>query len=122
MRKRLVLLVFPISLTGCALGGSWRTESIRPEGAPFPVNEITFDPSGKYTATGLFTAQGAYDGDRHTTTGGYKLSGAKLTLSPTDGPQLVYNTVRRLDGKLVMTLKLPNQDRSVSAVLAPARP
>ena len=122
MEKRLVLCVVPLCLAGCAVGGSWRTESVRPEGAAFPVNEITFDPSGKYTATGLFTAQGAYSGDRHTTTGGFTFSGAKLTLSPTDGPPLVYNTVRRFDGKLVMTLKLPNQDRSVSAVLAPAGP
>jgi hypothetical protein len=63
------------------MGGSWQTESVRPEGAAFPINEITF-AGGKYTATGLFSARGAYSGDRHTTTGAYSFNGTTLTLKP----------------------------------------
>lgn len=103
------------------MGGSWRTESVTPEGAGFPINEITL-AGGKYTATGLFTAQGAYSGDRHTTTGDYAFSGTTLTLTPVGGPALKYKTVRRMDGKLAMTLKAPNQDKTVTAILAPVKP
>ncbi len=81
---------------------------------------MTFDEAGKYTATGLFTAQGAYDGKTHTTTGGYKASGGTLSLSPVGGPTLDYRTRRRADGKLVMTFRPPGQDREVTAVLEPA--
>lgn len=103
------------------MGGSWRTESIRPEGAAFPINEITF-AGGNYTATGLFTAQGTYSGDRHTTTGKYSFNGMALTLSPGDGPALKYQTSRRLDGKLSMSFTPPNQKQSVTAILAPVKP
>jgi hypothetical protein len=91
-----------------------------PQGAPFPINEVTFAEGGKYTATGLFTAQGQYDGKAHTTTGAYKMSGQKLLLSPAGGPTLEYRTRRRSDGKLVMTFRPPGQSREVTAVLEPA--
>lgn len=101
--------------------GSWRAESVQPEGSAFPINEITF-AGGKYTATGLFTAGGTFSGESHTTTGDYSFNGATLTLTPSGGPALQYKTARRLDGKLAMTFKVPNQDKSVTAILAPVKP
>ena len=120
LKRSLVSLAF-LFAPGCAMGGSWRTESTHPQGAPFPINEITFD-QGKYTATGLYTAQGAYGGDRRTTTGEYSFNGVTLKLKPGGGPELSYKTARRLDGKLSMTLQLPNQDQSVTAILVPVKP
>ncbi len=108
--------------TGCGLTGSWRTVEVRPQGAPFPINEVTFDTQGKYTATGMFDARGAYQQDPHTTTGTYSQAWRTLTFSPVGGPALAYKAQRRWDGKLVMRLQLPGQDREVSAVLAPAPP
>jgi len=121
MFKRLLVGLLPLLASGCAMGGSWRTESTVPQGAPFPINEITFD-KGNYTATGLFTAQGEYSGERRTTTGDYAFNGFTLRLKPSGGPELSYRTARRLDGKLSMTFKLPNQDQSVTAVLVPVKP
>jgi len=108
--------------SGCGLGGSWKTTDVRPKGAAFPINQVTFDTQGKYTATGEFTAKGDYNGNTHTTTGVYTRRWQTLTLSPVGGPMLEYKTRRRWDGKLVMTLKLPGQDREATAVLSPAAP
>ena len=121
MCRFLAAAVVSLLASGCAIGGSWRTESVKPDGAAFPINEITL-AGGKYTATGLFTAQGAYSGDRHTTTGDYSFSGTTLTLTPGGGPALKYKTARRLDGKLTMTFTPPNQNKSVTAILAPVKP
>lgn len=121
MRGRMLISSAMLLLSGCALGGSWRAESIQPQGSPFPINEITFD-KGKYTATGMFTAQGDYSEKPRTTTGEYSFNGLALKLKPAGGPELFYRTSRRLDGKLSMTFKLPNQGPSVTAVLAPVKP
>ncbi len=112
-------------IAGCSSGGiagSWQTKEILPQGAAFPINQVTFDAQGKYTATGEFTAQGAYTGDPHTTTGAYARNGQKLRVSPVGGPPLEYKTYRRLDGKLVMILKMPGQEKEITAVLEPAGP
>ena len=111
-------------LPGCSssIAGSWQTAEIRPQGAAFPINQVTFDAQGKYTATGAFSAQGSYSGDTHTTTGAYTRQGRMVRVSPIGGPPLEYKTRRRLDGKLVMTLRVPGQDSEVTAVLTPATP
>jgi len=110
-------------LPGCSsIAGSWKTAEVRPQGAAFPINQVTFDAQGKYTATGEFSDQGASSGDTHTTTGSYARQWQTLRLSPVSGPALEYKAHRRLDGKLVMTLKMPGQNREVTAVLAPATP
>lgn len=121
MRKLLACTLLTLLASGCAMGGSWRAESVQPEGSAFPINEITF-AGGKYTATGMFTAAGTYSGDRHTTTGEYSFNGATLTLTPGGGPALKYKTARRMDGKLAMTFQVPHQDKSVTAILAPVKP
>jgi hypothetical protein len=86
------------------------------------MHQVTFAENGKYTATGMFTAQGKYDGDPHTTTGAYAMAGQKLSLSPQGGAAMEYRVRRRADGKLVLTYRMPGQDKAVTAVLehAPA--
>lgn len=111
-----------LAASGCSIAGSWKTSEVRPQGAAFPINQVTFDAQGKYTATGEFSAQGAYNGDMHTTTGTYKKQWQMVRVSPIGGPPLEYKTRRRLDGKLVMILKVPGQDREITAVLTPATP
>ena len=112
-----------VLLTGCSsIAGSWKTVDVRPQGAAFPINQVTFDAQGKYTATGDYSAQGTYSGDLHTTTGAYTRQRQTVRVSPVGGPPLEYKIRRRLDGKLVMTLKVPGQDREITAVLTPATP
>ena len=112
------------ALSGCSnsIAGSWKTSEVRPQGAGFPINQVTFDAQGKYTATGDYSAQGEYSGKMHTTTGGYTRQRQMVRVSPVGGPPLEYKTRRRLDGKLVMTFKVPGQDDEVTAVLTPATP
>ncbi len=119
-----VALCSTFLFSGCSssIAGSWKTAEVSPQGAAFPINQVTFDAQGKYTATGAFSAQGAYSGDTHTTTGTYKRQWQTVRVSPIGGPPLEYKTRRRLDGKLVMTLKVPGQDDEITAVLAPATP
>ena len=121
---RLLFGAAVVVISGCSssIAGSWQTAEVRPQGAGFPINQVTFDAQGKYTATGQFSAQGAYSGDTHTTTGVYTKQGQTVRVSPIGGPPLEYKSRRRLDGKLVMTLKLPGQDREITAVLTPAAP
>ncbi len=121
---RLLYCAAIVLISGCSrsISGSWQTAEIHPQGAAFPIHQVTFDAQGKYTATGEFSAQGAYNGDTHTTTGTYERQWQTVRVSPIGGPPLEYKTRRRLDGKLVMTLKVPGQDSEVTAVLTPAGP
>jgi len=113
-----------VLISGCSrsIAGSWKTSEVHPQGAGFPIYQVTFDAQGKYTATGAFSAQGEYSGDTHTTTGAYTKKRQMVRVSPVGGPPLEYRIRRRLDGKLVMTLKVPGQDGEVTAVLTPAAP
>jgi len=110
-----LLTVSTLLWGGCSLGGTWRVVEIDPPGAAFPFTQATFDATGRYTATGPFTAQGERSGDSHSMTGTYNLFGAKMNLSPEGGPTLSYRIRRRLDGKVVMVFRPPNQDRSITA-------
>ena len=121
-KRRFAVLCTAVLSSGCGIAGSWKTVEVRPQRAAFPINQVTFDAQGKYTATGAFAAQGTYDGSAHTTTGAYSQRFGTLRLSPIGGPMLEYKAHRRWDGKLVMTLKMPGQDREVTAVLSPATP
>ena len=121
-KRRFAVLCTAVLSSGCGITGSWKTVEVRPKGAAFPINQVTFDTKGKYTASGGFTAHGAYNGNTHTTTGAYTQRLGTLQLSPIGGPMLEYKAHRRLDGKLVMTLRMPGQEREVSAVLGPAKP
>ena len=105
---------------GCNVTGSWRVAETKPEGAPFPFQQVLFDPSGKFTTQGFVSANGEYTGKVHTIQGEYLHEGADIRMTLDQGAKLLYKTRRRLNGQLVMTLRLPNWDQSVTAILVPA--
>ncbi len=111
-------------LVGCStnMAGSWEVVEVHPEGASFPFRQVSFDDQGKYTATGMFDADGRMTGKQHTTTGQAQRKGRELRMAPSKGTAVVYQTRRRLDGRLELVLKVPGQDRPLTAVLAPPNP
>jgi hypothetical protein len=114
------ILAAAVGVEGCGVTGAWKTIDVQPAGAPFPVNQVTFDPQGSYAAQGFFTPQGAYDGHLHDSKGTYRWKGRRLELAAADGPPLTYRTRRRLDGRLVMTLQIPGQPQTITATLSRA--
>jgi hypothetical protein len=115
-------LVALVAAGGCTanVAGSWQVVDVKPRGASFPFNRVTFDEQGKYTATGLYDSEGRMSEDVHTATGQVERKGGDVRLVPAKGTAVIYKTRRRLDGKLEMTLRVPGQDRPLTAVLAPA--
>ena len=94
---RSAVLGLALTTVGCSLAGSWRTVSLDPPGAPFPVDTITLDRDNNYTATWT------WDGARRTTTGRYKWNGSTLEVAPPGSLPRKYGARLRADGKLVMT-------------------
>ena len=89
-------LIGGCSITG-PITGTWRTVSIDPPGAPFPVDAITFDQHQNYTASW------AQAGKTRTTLGQYRWNGSRLeVLRPGNQPQ-TYKASIGLDGRLTMT-------------------
>lgn len=105
---------------GCSITGSWRVAEIKPNGAPFPFQQVLFDRAGKFTAHGFVSAKGEYANDLQTLHGRYERQGAGIRMTMDQGANLLYKTRRRLNGDLVMTLRLPNSDRKITAILVPA--
>lgn len=107
---------------GCApkLSGGWETVDVQPAGASFPFNRVQFDPAGKYTATGLYDANGRMADDVRTTTGDFQQSGTQLQFQPHKGELQTYRTRRRIDGKLEVILDTPGQKGQLKAILAPS--
>jgi hypothetical protein len=114
--------VLVAALCGCApkLTGGWETVDVQPAGASFPFNRIEFDPSGKYTSSGLFDGSGRMTNDVRTTTGDYRRSGSQLQVQPHKGDPQTYRLRRRLDGKMEIILDIPGQKVRPKAVLAPS--
>ena len=84
------------SITG-SIAGTWRTVSVDPPGASFPVDTITFDRNHNYTASW------AQAGKPRTTLGQYRWNGSRLeVLRPGNQPQ-TYKASVGLDGRLTMT-------------------
>ena len=121
-RPALALGVLMAALCGCAqtLSGGWETVDVQPAGASFPFNRIQFDPSGKYTASGLFDGSGRMTDDVRTTTGDFRQSGSQLQVQPHKGDPQSYRMRRRLDGKMEVILDTPGQKGQLKAVLAPS--
>ncbi len=109
---------------GCApkLSGSWETVDVQPAGASFPFNTIQFDPSGKYTASGLYDGSGRMTNEVRTTTGDFRQSGSQLQFQPHKGDLQSYQMRRRLDGKMEVILASPGQQGQLKAVLSPSGP
>ena len=105
-------------MSGCSITGpivgTWRTVSIDPPGASFPVDTITFDPNHNYTASW------AQAGKARTTLGQYRWNGSRLeVLRPGNQPQ-TYKASVGLDGRLTMTYGAG--DSKIEATLERAGP
>ena len=67
-----VLLSGTVMSAGCAsITGSWQRVETRPPGVPFPLDAITFDADGRFTASWMaggrtYTSTGAYSRDGST--------------------------------------------------------
>lgn len=83
-----------LTLAGCSIAGTWRTISVKPEQAQFPVTIVTFDKNGGFTATAN------YEGRPRTSTGQYKWNGTRLIVLPDNGSKRVYRGRLRTDGDL----------------------
>jgi beta-glucanase (GH16 family) len=107
---------------GCApkLSGSWETVDVQPAGASFPFNTVQFDPSGKYTASGLYDGSGRMTNEVRTTTGDFRQSGSQLQIQPHKGELQSYQLRRRLDGKLEVILQRPGEQGQLKAIFAPS--
>jgi hypothetical protein len=107
------------SAGGCTanVAGSWQVVDVKPRGASFPFNQVTFDGQGKYTSTGLYDSEGQMSEGVRTITGQVDRKGCDMRLVPAKGTAVIYKTRRRLDGKLEMTLRVPGHDRALTAVL-----
>lgn len=118
----LALGVLMAMMVGCApkLAGSWETVDVQPAGASFPFNTVQFDPSGKYTASGLYDGSGRMTDEVRTTTGDFRHSGSQLQFQPHKGDPQSYQMRRRLDGKMEIILHTPGEQGQLKAILAPS--
>jgi hypothetical protein len=121
-RPSLALGMVVAAMAGCApkLSGSWETVDVQPAGASFPFNTVQFDPSGKYTASGLYDGSGRMTNEVRTTTGDFRQSGSQLQFQPHKGDLQSYQMRRRLDGKIEVILASPGQQSQLKAILAPS--
>ena len=119
-RTRNAWSIAPLFFSGCATAGNWQAVAIDPPGAAFPIQQMTLDPKGNFTTTGLLNAAGAYDGKIHTSTGGYREQWCTLYMDAQSGPENQYAVTRRLDGKLVLTYRSPSSAKKVSATFSRA--
>jgi hypothetical protein len=127
MIRRIAMACFGVVAVAAAGGctanvaGSWQVVEVKPRGASFPFNHVTFDRQDKYTATGVYDSEGRMSEDVHTATGQVLRKGRDVRLVPAKGTAVAYKTRRRLDGKLEMILRVPGQNRPLIAVLARTR-
>ena len=84
-------------MSGCSIAGTWRTVSVDPPGASFPVDTITFDQNHNYTATW------AQAGKSRTTLGQYRWNGSRLEVVRPGNQAQTYKASVGLDGRLTMT-------------------
>lgn len=110
-----------IPCPGCTqkLSGGFETVGVHPPEASFPFNRIEFDPSGKYTASGLYDGSGRMTDEVRTTTGEFRQSAGKLEIAPHRGDVQAYRIRRRLDGRMEILLDSPDRKQSIRAILAP---
>jgi hypothetical protein len=102
--------------SGCAApAGSWKTVRVEPQGAVFPIERLSLDDRGRFTATGV------REDDRRTLTGEYRIRRGRLCLTPDGGEEERYDFARRVDGSLRLQSLDPAFPRPVTATLRPAK-
>lgn len=107
-----VLAVLMLSAGGCSIAGRWEAVSVSPDTAKdkFPLQMVTFDNEGMYSATCTM------EGTTETSTGQYTWDGMKLKITPKEGTTRTYTGYQRMDGKLVLSHK--DESGKMTAVLA----
>ena len=106
-----VLAVLVLGTSGCSIAGRWEAVTVKPDTAKdkFPLQMVTFDNDGMYSATCTM------EGTTETSTGQYTWNGMKLEITPKDGTTRTYTGYQRLDGKLVLSHK--DEGGKMTAVL-----
>lgn len=108
--KMYTIVLVLIATTSCSnITGTWKKVSTHPQGAPFPIDQIIFDPQQNYTSTWTYKA------DTHTSTGQYRYSGNTLEVQQGNNVPRAYKAKLKLDGSLVLTYEIG--DTKVSATL-----
>lgn len=87
-----------VGLGGCAANivGTWRTTQVEPPGIMFPLDEISFDGQGRYTASW------SQDDEKHTSVGAYRQSMSQLEITQDGRLARKYRLKRKSDDSLVM--------------------
>lgn len=90
---RIAILAAAVAVaSGCSTTGTWRVTRVEPEGAAFPIEWLTLDEAGRFTATGERESQ------RRTRTGMYRMRGGELRLAPGGGDEERYASRRLASG------------------------
>ena len=105
-------------ISGCSISGSiagtWRTVSVEPPGAAFPVDTITFDQNHNYTASW------EQAGRSRTTLGHYRWSGSRLEVVRAGDEPQIYRASVGSDGRL--TMRYGSGESRVEAKLERGKP
>ena len=98
---RLVACLAVVGSGGCTpnLAGTWHTVRVDPPGAPFPLEQVTFDEAGRYAASW------GRDGERHTSVGAYRQSMNRLEIIQDGRLSRRYALRRNMDGSMVLTYR-----------------
>jgi hypothetical protein len=106
------LAVVGALLTGCATG-SWKLESISPEGASkhYALADFTLYDDGTYTAL-IDVGQGP-----HPSNGRYTFTGGKLTFSPDDGEPRTYDAELIVLGHKMRVVGVDPKGNRVTAIM-----
>ncbi len=91
-----------LATAGCSIAGSWRTVSTEPPGVTFPINTLTLDGDGNYTATWIVKDE------TRTDTGFYRWDGFTLDVEQAGSMPRSYGARLRLNGNLLLTHRQGN--------------
>lgn len=99
-------------VVGCNMTGSWRTVSVDPPDAEFPISRLTLNADQRFTATGPI------QGETRTRFGTYRVGFASLQLETADGARETYGVSGRAGGTYELKWRESLGERPVTAVIA----
>lgn len=99
-------------VVGCNMTGSWRTVSVDPSDAEFPISRLTLNADHRFTATGPI------EGETRTRFGTYRMGMASLHLDPVHGEKETYGMSARANGTYQLIWRGSPDKVSVTAVIS----
>jgi hypothetical protein len=72
---------------------------VDPPGAPFPLEQVTFDESGRYSAAW------SNEGEKHTSMGAYRQSRNRLEIAQDGRQSRAYSVKRHANDSVVLTYR-----------------